>query len=109
MILAFMILAFMIVAFMIVAFMIVAFMIVVFVVPVALVHLPALLIVIIVRVIPVGAFVGRTVPVSLDPAVVVAVGNPISLHPGVARAGHRSLGLVAEWRRRGFDVDRNLG
>lgn len=82
---------------------------VVLVVPVAFVHLPALLVMIIVRMIPVGAFVRRTVPVSPDPVVVAAIGGPISFDPGVARARHRSTGFVAKWWRCGSDVDRNLG
>jgi len=83
--------------------------IVIFVVPVSFVELPALLVVVIVRMIPVGSFVGRTVPASLNPAVVAAIGGPISIYPGVAGAGHWSTGLDAErwWRR--SDVNRNLG
>lgn len=74
--------------------------IMVFVIPVSFVELPALLVVIIVRVIPVGSFVGRTVPASLNPAVVVAIGGPISLDPGVAGTGHWSTRLDAERRWR---------
>ena len=81
---------------------------VVFVVPVAFVQLPALLVMIIVRMIPVGSFVGRTVPVSLDPAVVAAVRGPISFYPGVAGARHGSTSLVAKRWRCGSDVHRNL-
>src|SRR5579864_6666955 len=83
--------------------------VVVFVIPVSLVQLPAFLVVVVVRMTPVGAFVGSMVPASLDPAVVVAIGDPISFYPGVARAGHRPAFLVADRRRRGSDVHRNLG
>ena len=83
--------------------------VVVFVIPVSLVQLPAFFIVVVMRVAPVGALVGRTIPSSLDPAVVAAIGGPVSFYPGVARTGHRSAGLVAKWWRRGSDVDGNLG
>jgi hypothetical protein len=83
--------------------------VVVFMIPVSFVHLPALLVMIVVRVAPVGAFVRRTVPASLDPAVVVAVGSPISFNPGVAGAGDWSALFVAERRGCGSDVYRNLG
>ena len=89
--------------------MVLGMAIVVFAVPMSLVELPALLVVVIVGMIPVGSLVGRTVPASLDPAVVVAIGGPISLYPGVAGAGHWSTFLVAEGRWRRSDVDRNLG
>jgi hypothetical protein len=82
---------------------------VVFVVPMSLVQLPAFLVMVIVRVAPGGPFVGRTVPASLDPAVVAAIGSPISFHPDVALTGLGSTLLVAERRRRGSDVHRNLG
>lgn len=48
-------------------------MIVVFMVPVALVQPPALSIVVIVRVIPVGSGVGRLNPVTSDPGIVTPV------------------------------------
>jgi hypothetical protein len=82
--------------------------VVVFMVPVSLVHFPAFRIVIVVRVAPVGARVGRTVPAPLDPAVVVAIGSPISSDPVVAWAGFWSTNLNAEGRWRGSDVYRNL-
>lgn len=82
---------------------------VVFVVPMSLVQLPAFLVMVIVRVAPVGPFVGRTVPASLDPAVVAAIGGPIPFYPDVTRTGERSTLLVADRRWRGSDVYRNLG
>ena len=99
----------MVVAFVVVVVAVAAAVVVVFVVPVSFVELPALLVVIIVRMIPVGSFVRRMVPASRNPAIMAAIGSPISLNPGVSGAGHWSAGLDAQgwWRR--SDVDRNLG
>ena len=81
---------------------------VLFVFPMSFMQLPALLVVIVVRVAPGGAFVGGTVPASLNPAVVMAVGNPISFDPGIAWAGDWSANLNAKRGGRGSDVHRNL-
>jgi len=82
--------------------------VVIFVVPMSLMQLPASLIMIVVRVAPVGACIGRAVPASLNPAVVVAIGNPVSLDPSVARARLWSANLNPERRWRSSDVHRNL-
>jgi len=79
------------------------------VIPMSLVQLPAFPIVVIVRVTPIGAFVGSTVPASLDPAVMAAIGSPISLYPCITRAGCRSTFFEAKGRWRGADVHGNLG
>jgi hypothetical protein len=83
--------------------------VVVFMIPVSFVQLPALLVMIVVRVAPIGAFVRRTVPAALDPAVVATVGGPISFNPSVAWTGNWSALFVAEGRGSGSDVYRNLG
>jgi hypothetical protein len=83
--------------------------VVVFVVPVSLVHLPAFFVVVVVGVTPVGAFVGRMVPASLHPAIVAAIGCPISFYPGEAWTGSLSTLLIAKGRWRGSDVHGNLG
>jgi hypothetical protein len=94
-----------VVAFVVVVLAMAVTVVVVFVVPVSLVELPALLVVVIVGMIPVGSFVGRTVPASLNPAIVVTIGGPISLNPGVAGAGHWSAGLDSQGRWRRSDVN----
>jgi len=82
--------------------------VVVLTVPVSLVQLPAFLVVIVVRVTPIGPFVGRMVPASLHPAIVAAVWRPVSFYPDEAWAGERPTLLVADRRWRGSDVHRNL-
>jgi len=83
--------------------------VVVLMVPMSLVHSPAFAIVVIVRMAPVGPFIGRTFPASLDPPVMVTNGFPISIHPDEVWTWTRSILLIADRRWRGPDVYRNLG
>ena len=87
---------------------VVVVMIVIFVVPVALVQLPALLIMVVVRVIPVRAFIRRMVPTSGNPPVVVSVRRPVTIDPGIARTWRDTALFVADRRRAGAYLQRYL-
>src|ERR1700733_9307238 len=78
------------------------------VIPVAFMQLPALLIVIVVRVAPRRALVRRTVPAACHPTVMLSVGSPIAVNPGIARTGNRPTPLDAQWRRCDSDVHPDL-
>jgi hypothetical protein len=58
--------------------------VVVFVGPVAFMQLPTLFVVIIVRMIPIGAFVRGLLPAPRHPLVMTALRGPVSIDPGVA-------------------------
>jgi len=73
--------------------------VVIFMVPVAFMKLPSLLIVVVVRMVPICALVRRLFPAARDPLVVVAVGSPIALNPGVAGTGCIASPLVTNGRR----------
>ena len=80
----------------------------VFMVPVAGLHLPAAIVMIVVRVVPVAAGIGWAIPASGYPGVAIATPIPVSVDPGVAgtRRGRRSL--VTKGRRGSADVDADL-
>jgi hypothetical protein len=77
-------------------------------IPVAFMHLPAFTIVIIVRVVPICPFIGRTGPAPCYPPIVMAMRGPIPLDPGVARTWTRPTLLVAVRRWCASDVHANL-
>ena len=53
-------------------------------IPVPFMHLPTLTIVIIVRMIPIGPFIGRTIPAPCYPPIVMSMRGPVPFYPGVA-------------------------
>ncbi len=81
---------------------------VVVMVPVAFVHLPALLVVVVVRMIPVGAGVGRLVPAARDPYVAATLVAPVAVLPCIAFAWRWRPALIAQRRRRSPDEYMNL-
>src|SRR5216684_6827460 len=83
-------------------------MVVVLMVPMSLVHLPTFSVVVIVRMAPVCPFIGRPVPASPDPPVMVTNWFPISVHPDEVWTWSWSILLIANRRWRGPDVHRNL-
>jgi len=85
----------------VVIFVVSAIPVVILMIPVAFVQPPAFTIVIIVRMRPICPFVGRTLPVSFHPSVVMPIRSPVSLDPDVARARNRPTPLVTQrwWRR----------
>lgn len=79
----------------------------VFAVPVAFVHLPALLVVVVVGMAPVGAGVGWPLPDAGDPDVVVAASSPVAIDPDEALFRYGRPDLIADCRWRP-DVDLDL-
>jgi hypothetical protein len=82
--------------------------IVVLMVPMSLVHLPAFPVVVVVRMAPVGPFIGRTVPTSPNPLVMMTIWHPIPFHPDEAWPWNRPTLLVPDCRWRSPDVHGNL-
>jgi hypothetical protein len=73
----------------------------VFVVPMAFMHLPATVIMVVVRMAPVGSRVGWPLPAPRDPDIPPTTWSPVAIHPGVAFSWHRRPYLIANrWRRR---------
>jgi hypothetical protein len=68
---------------------------VVFVVPVTLVVSPSAIVVVVVRVAPIRALIGRPAPHSGGPDISAPVPVPISIDPGVTSTWHRSPLFVA--------------
>lgn len=79
----------------------------VFVVPMTLMHLPALLIVIVVRMVPVGPLVGWLIPATGDPSVVMPVGFPVAVNPCISATRSVSTPFKAQRGRRNPDVNAN--
>jgi hypothetical protein len=81
---------------------------VVLVIPVALMQPPTLSIVVIVRMAPISVFIRGLLPASRNPLVVTALLAPVSVDPGVARAGRVPAPLIPVCRRAGPEIYRNL-
>src|SRR5258708_11098201 len=71
----------------------------VLVVPVAFMEPPALSLMIIVGMAPIGAFKRSPFPVSRNPAIVTTVRRPVSVDPIIAWTGSHSTLFVADRRR----------
>jgi hypothetical protein len=81
--------------------MVVVVIAMVFVIPMTFMHLPATVIMVVVRMAPVGSRVGRPLPTPGDPDIPPAAWSPVAIHPGVAFSRHRRPYLIANgWRRR---------
>ena len=83
--------------------------VVVFMVPVAIVHLPALLVVVVVGMVPIGACIGWLLPDAAVPDVAASIVAPVSFDPDITRPGHAWLYFAAEGWRGTTDVDVDLG
>jgi hypothetical protein len=81
---------------------------VVFAVPVPFMDLPALLVVVVVGMAPVGAGVGWPLPCAGDPDIVAAAPTPVAIDPRVAPGRHGRPDLIADRRRWGTDIDLDL-
>jgi hypothetical protein len=81
---------------------------VVLVVPVPFMDLPSLLVMVVVRMGPVGTSVGRPLPDAGNPDVASAAISPVTADPGVAFSGHRRPCLIAQRRGCGADINMNL-
>jgi hypothetical protein len=88
--------------------MIVVVIAVIFAVPMAFMNLPALLIVVVVGMAPVGAGIGWPLPDAGYPDIATATRAPVPIDPGVAFSRHGRPGLVADWRRWRADINLNL-
>lgn len=64
-------------------------------VPMAFMQLPAPPLVVVVRVVPSRSFIGRLIPASCNPSVVMPVGLPVAIHPGVTGARSVPSSLIA--------------
>jgi hypothetical protein len=82
--------------------------VVIFMIPVALVQLPSLLIVVVVRMVPIRALVRRLLPASRNPSLLAAVWGPITFNPGIAWAGRIAAPLVTYRRGCAADIQGNL-
>jgi hypothetical protein len=81
---------------------------VVFMIPVTLVVCPAVGVVVVVGVGPIGARIGWPAPHSGDPHVTSPGPVPIPVHPNVARTGKRGANLIAQRRWSGAYVYADL-
>jgi hypothetical protein len=88
--------------------MIIVVIAMVFAVPMTFMNLPALLVVVVVRMAPVCAGVGRTLPDAGDPDITAAPRAPVPIDPGIAFSGHGRSHLIADWWRWGSDIDLDL-
>jgi hypothetical protein len=76
---------------------------VVFVRPVAFMYVPAIGIMIVVRMSPIGASIRRSLPFAVSPYPAAALRNPVSIDPYIARAWYWRRGLITQRRRWGPD------
>lgn len=93
---------------MVIVMVIIMVIAVILAVPVPFVHLPALLVVVVVRMGPVSARIGRPLPRPGDPHIVVATHSPIAIRPGISFSRHRRSYFIADRWRCGADVNLNL-
>jgi hypothetical protein len=81
---------------------------VIFAVPMAFMNLPALLIVVVVGMAPVGACVRWPLPDAGYPDVATTTRAPVPIDPGVAFSGHGRSYFMTVCRRRRSDIDLDL-
>src|ERR1700736_2920441 len=79
-------------------------LVVILVIPMAFMQLPTLPLVIVVRMVPIAAFIRGAVPTSCHPSVMPPIRGPITIDPGIARTRLRSAFFVTQWRRCASDV-----
>jgi hypothetical protein len=81
---------------------------VVIVIPMAFMYLPALLVMVVVGVGPIGSCIGWALPGTGHPHIVIASNAPVTIDPGVALCWYRWSRFIADRRRRGADINLNL-
>jgi hypothetical protein len=74
-------------------------------VPVALMQVPAIVVMVVMRMAPVSSRIRRSPPHARNPNISSAVDSPIPINPHIALARHRRTNLVADRRR--WSADRN--
>ena len=78
-------------------------------VPVAFMQVPAVLVVVVVRMATIRTSVRRAIPASGNPYISASVIAPVTVDPGIAFARHRRTTLITQgWRRLAADDDANL-
>src|SRR5580692_132855 len=77
-------------------------------VPMTFMHLPALLVVVVMGMAPIGASVRRAHPDTGHPYIAASTVAPVAFGPDISLAGHGGTNLVAQRRRRAPDVDMDL-
>jgi hypothetical protein len=77
-------------------------------VPVSFVEAPSFLVMVIVRMAPIGAGVRWPIPTSWNPYVASVSCAPIAVDPGESFARGRGTSLIAHWWRISADIDANL-
>jgi hypothetical protein len=80
----------------------------VFVIPMSFVHLPATLVVVIVRMSPVSARIRWPLPYARIPDITPIIVAPVSVDPGVALAWHGRSDFIADGWWRSADVNMDL-
>jgi hypothetical protein len=85
--------------------MVVVMVTMVLVVPMTLMDPPALLIVVVVRMAPVRACIGRSLPQPRNPDVPSAPSRPVTVDPHIAIPWHSRTSLISDRWRRGPDDD----
>jgi hypothetical protein len=93
---------------MVIAVMVVMVIAVIVTVPVSFVEAPSFLVMVIVRMAPIGASVRRPVPTSGNPYVLSVSGTPVAVDPGEAFARRRGASLIAQRGRISADIDADL-
>lgn len=81
---------------------------VIFAIPMALVHLPALLVMVVVRMAPVSAGIGRAIPAARNPDVASILRAPVTVDPGITVAGHGWADFIPQGWRGSTDIDTDL-
>jgi hypothetical protein len=80
----------------------------VFVIPMAFVNLPALLVVVVVRMAPIGTGIRWPLPDAWDPDIAAAALSPVAVHPGVALSRDRRPYFIPHRWWRGTDINLDL-
>ena len=84
----------------------------IFVIPVALLHVPTISLMLVVRVIPVTSLVRRPLPDAGNPDVAASVDPPVAINPSIAFGGRWWTAFIANRRRRAttdHDADLRAG
>jgi hypothetical protein len=93
---------------MVIVVMVVMVIAMIVMVPVSFVELPSLLVMVIVRMAPIGAGVRRPVPTSGNPYVLSVSCAPIAIDPSVSFAGRRGTSFITHWWRISADIHADL-
>ena len=93
---------------MIVMMIVVMVVAVVLMIPVTLLHLPAVAVVVIVGMSPIGTRIRRTIPATGNPYIAISAPVPVAIDPGISFAWHGRTSLVPHGWWWGPDINSNL-